>query len=134
MSNRRFLCEPVHYPLIMEVCQTWRSMVGTQISICWTRTRVSDVLYKYTKTLASCHIQCTSFTCNYMYMYMKNSNHETLKAIQHNTSATHPRQSFSKKNELPQVGLQPTTFCILIRCTLQTYIYALKIACRKYCM
>ena len=35
---------------------------------------------------------------------MKYSNHKTLKAIQHNTNATHPRQSFSKKNELPLVG------------------------------
>ena len=32
--------------------------------------------------------------------YMRYLNHETLKA-------THPRQSFSKKNELPQVGLKP---------------------------
>ena len=29
-------------------------------------------------------------------------------------NATHPRQSFSE-NELPQVGLEPTTFCVLGR-------------------
>ena len=28
----------------------------------------------------------------YLYTYMKYSNHETLKAIQHNTNKTHPRQ------------------------------------------
>ena len=32
---------------------------------------------------------------------------ETPKAIQHNTYATRPRQSFSMKNELPRAGLEP---------------------------
>ena len=33
---------------------------------------------------------------------------------QSNTAnAAHPRQSFSKKNELPQAKLEPATFCVL---------------------
>ena len=36
---------------------------------------------------------------------------------QSNTTATHPRQSFSKKSELHQVGLESTTFCVLGRCS-----------------
>ena len=42
---------------------------------------------------------------------MKYSNHEMLKAIQFNTNATHPKQSISKKNELPLA--RPVTFCII---------------------
>ena len=44
--------------------------------------------YMYTCT----HSPSENYAC---VMYMKCSNHETLKAIQRNKNATHPRQSFS---------------------------------------
>ena len=51
--------------------------------------------------------------CVIVFLSLSNiKNHETLKATQYN--AIHPRQSFSKKNELPQAGLKPTTFYQLI--------------------
>lgn len=33
VSNRWFLCEAIHYPLVVEMCQAWRRVVGTQIYI-----------------------------------------------------------------------------------------------------
>ena len=38
-----------------------------------------------------------------LYMYL---DHDTLKAIQHNANATHPKQSFTEKNELLQMLYQ----------------------------
>ena len=44
------------------------------------------------------------------------SNETTNKATQYNTTQQHPRQLFfPKKNELPQVGFEPTTLCSLDR-------------------
>ena len=57
-----------------------------------------------------------------MYMYMKYSDQETPKAIQHNTMQLTQDGHFSKKNGLPRVGLKPSTFCILGRCSIN-YMY-----------
>ena len=50
---------------------------------------------------------------------MKYSNHKTFKAMQHNTNATHPRPSFSKKMSclVLRWDSKPVTFCIPGRCS-----------------
>ena len=49
----------------------------------------------------------------YMYTYTISYNKQS-NTIQYNTTQRHPRQLFfPKKNELPQVGFEPTTLCSL---------------------
>ena len=59
----------------------------------------------------------------YMYMYMKYSDQETPKVIQHNTMQLTQDSHFLKKNKLPQAGFDPATFCILGRYTTHYTMY-----------
>ena len=52
-----------------------------------------------------------------MYMYMMNTgDNKQSNTIQHNTT-TPETTPFPKKNELPQVGFEPTTLCSLDECS-----------------
>lgn len=50
---------------------------------------------------------------------MKYLNHETLNTMQ--MQLRHPRQPFSRINQLPQARLEPATFCVVGRCSTLVY-------------
>ena len=63
----------------------------------------------------------------YRYIHDNSTNEMLRKTKQHNTTERQSNNNttqlapeaviFQRKNELPQVGLEPTTFCVLDRCS-----------------
>ena len=81
-------------------------------------------IYMYDEIYMHVHEIYTKYTCtciqrNMHKVYMKDTwnVHEIYTSLMFTCIsqgiATHPRQLFSKKNELPWAWLKPTTFCIL---------------------